>query len=372
MSKKEWMKKNGAIVLIVVLAILGVAAVVIALLMPNIQGVRDDSQKYLSAGKHELTGEQECVVVKTSGEITLNLNNATITCADGPAIYIEEAKSVTINLTGENEINSTTTEELDGAIYSTADMILSGNGNLKVAANYDGIVSKDALVIICGKYEIESGDDGIRGKDYVVVRDGAFTIKAGGDGIKSSNDEDAKLGYIEIDSGTFEIDADVDGIQAETDITIDGGEITINCGDDAIHADGKLAIKDGTIAVDATEGLEATYIKIDGGKISINADDDGMNAGNKSNNYKVAIEINGGEITIKVGAGDTDAIDSNGDISISGGVIDITATSPFDYDGTAKYTGGTIIVNGETTNKITNQVIGPPAEAGGNKWRFNR
>ena len=59
-----------------------------------------------------------------------------------------------------------------------------------------------------------------------------------------------------------------------------------------------------------------------------------------------------------MGQGDTDAIDSNGNLYINGGTIDITASSPFDYDGEAKYTNGTIIVNGTTTNEITNQMMG--------------
>ena len=61
-----------------------------------------------------------------------------------------------------------------------------------------------------------------------------------------------------------------------------------------------------------------------------------------------------------MGQGDTDAIDSNGDIVINDGTININAQSPFDYDGEAKYKGGIIIVNGKATNKITNQMMGMP------------
>ena len=59
-----------------------------------------------------------------------------------------------------------------------------------------------------------------------------------------------------------------------------------------------------------------------------------------------------------MGQGDTDGIDSNGNIYINGGTINITGNSPFDYDGTAKYNGGTLIVNGSQTNIITNQMMG--------------
>ena len=56
--------------------------------------------------------------------------------------------------------------------------------------------------------------------------------------------------------------------------------------------------------------------------------------------------------------GDTDGIDSNGDLYINGGTVDVTAQFPFDYDGTAEHNGGTIIVNGEETDEITNQFGG--------------
>ena len=57
-------------------------------------------------------------------------------------------------------------------------------------------------------------------------------------------------------------------------------------------------------------------------------------------------------------AGDTDGIDSNGNIIVNGGTINITGSSSFDYDGTAQYNGGTIIVNGEQVTSIPNQMMG--------------
>ena len=59
-----------------------------------------------------------------------------------------------------------------------------------------------------------------------------------------------------------------------------------------------------------------------------------------------------------MGSGDTDAVDSNGNLVIAGGTLDITAQSPFDYDGTCEKTGGTLIINGTETESITNQMMG--------------
>ena len=294
------------------------------------------NMKITSGGNYDLTGEYESVTVNTSEEVTLSLNGVEITNTNGPAINIEKAKAVTIVLSGTNKLTATTTEDLDGAIYSKADLVFSGTGSLEVKSNYDGIVSKDTLVIKNGTYTINSDDDGIRGKDSVEIADGTFTINAGGDGIKASNDENTTLGYVNITGGTYNINAKSDGIQGITKATISGG----------------------TFNIKSSEGIEATYVKIDDGTINIEASDDGINASKKSNSSTPTVEINGGKITIKMGQGDTDAIDSNGNIYINGGTIDITGNSPFDYDGTAEKKGGTIYVNGTETNTITNQMMG--------------
>ena len=60
--------------------------------------------------------------------------------------------------------------------------------------------------------------------------------------------------------------------------------------------------------------------------------------------------INGGSLS----SGGTSAIAIKQDGS---GTINITGNSPFDYDGEAKYTGGTMIVNGSETTTITNQFM---------------
>ena len=354
------------------------------------------------------------LLINTNDEVKLILNNVTIKNSNGPAIYIEDSICTYIELVGENVLEGTVNEELDSVLQSKDDLYLSGDGSLKVISNLDGISSSDNLTINGGTYIIETGDDGIKGKDSLVIENGNFTINSSGDAIKTTNEDELgnlsiengtfniitngdgivsvntleikdgtytikteksnsnnsqkgikAEGNLIIDGGTFTINTNDDGIHSNSDITINNGKITITSNDDSIHADGKLEINDGTIDLNAHEGLEATYVKINDGTINISASDDGINAGNKSNNYTPTIEINGGNITIKMGQGDTDGIDSNGNIYINGGTVNITGQSPFDYDGEAKYTAGTIIVNGQTTNTITNQMMGGGGMNGG-------
>lgn len=54
------------------------------------------------------------------------------------------------------------------------------------------------------------------------------------------------------------------------------------------------------------------------GKITLYAKNDGINAAPKVNS-DVAIEVNGGTIDVRMGSGDTDAFDANGNIYINGG-----------------------------------------------------
>lgn len=298
------------------------------------------------SGVYHLSGSYSCISINTTGDVQLNLDGASISCNNGPAIYVEDADTVYITLTGENTVSATTTEDFDGAIYSTDDLVFSGDGSLKVTSNMDGIVSKDTLIIQSGTYNIEVDDDAIRGKDSVAIVDGTFNITAKGDAIKSTNEEESGMGTIAIDGGSF----------------------TINAGDDGIHAVGSLDINNGTFTIKAAEGLEATIVRISGGEIDITASDDGINATQKSSFYGTPlVEINGGNITISMGQGDTDGVDSNGDIVINGGTIRVTGQSTFDYDGTGTINGGEVICNGSKVTTLPTQMMGGSPMGGGRR-----
>ena len=158
--------------------------------------------------------------------------------------------------------------------------------------------------------------------------------------------------------GTLNIVSSKNGISSKDDIKATGGTLNISVSDDAIHAITTIQIDGGTLNLDGAEGIEATQVEINAGTINITASDDGINAGQKSDSMNISIVINGGEISIDMAQGDTDGIDSNGDLTINGGTISINAQSPFDCDGAATYNGGTIIVNGVETNQITTQMMG--------------
>lgn len=378
---------------------------------------------YVIEGKSTNTN----ILIDTTDDVILVLNNAEIINETGPAITIENSNKtvITINENTTNKLSNgnTENEDYDAVIFSKDDLTINGEGNLEITSNYEnGIKCTDNLKIMSGNIKINSKTNGIIGKDSITIKSGNIDIISGKDGIKSNNTEDEKLGNIIIEdaniiinskedgiqsendlminngtfdittnngskeltakqgwektnnessesakalkasnitlnSGTFKINSNDDGIHSNGDLTINDGKYEIKSSDDALHADKLLEINKGSFNITSAEGLEATYVKINDGNITIEASDDVINAGKKSNDTPT-IEINGGNITIKMGNGDTDAVDSNGNLYINGGTIDITGQSPFDYDGEAKYKGGKIIVNGKETTEITNQFMG--------------
>lgn len=284
------------------------------------------------------------IIVDATDEdkIDLVLDNLTIENASTPCIYVENADKVFISLVENSSLivtgsfTSDGTTNTDAVIFSKDDLVIKGTGTLVINSTDNGITSKDDLKITGGTINITSSNDALEANNAIAIADGNITINSKKDGLHAEYDEDTSKGYI----------------------YISGGNLNVTASDDAIHATTTLVIDGGTIDLNAREGLEATYVQINDGVINISASDDAINAGAKSNSYTPTIEINGGSLTIKMGQGDTDGIDSNGNLYINGGTINITGNSPFDYDGEAKYTGGTIIVNGEKTNTITNQMMG--------------
>ena len=300
------------------------------------------------AGTYSFTGTAENYTIRVDVDkeekVWIILDGVTVTNEDAPVIYVVSADKVHVVTTGAASTLTVTgtfaadgETNLDAVIFAKDDLELEGDGELTiVSATANGIACKNDLEFTSGTYSIEAAEDAVEANDSITVDDGALTIVSGKDGIHCENDEDDALGSIEINGGSLKIQVSDDGIQAQSTLTINGGDLEITAG----------------------EGLEATSIEINDGTITIAAYDDGINASNKSTAYTTQIVINGGEISVTMAQGDTDAIDSNGNLYFNGGTVNITAQFAFDYDGIGQLNGGTVIVNGSQINQLSNSMMG--------------
>lgn len=297
-----------------------------------------------SAGVYVISGTAKNVTVYIEAgdqdKVQIILDSVNIINESMPCIYVKTADKAFINLKGNNTLKVTGTlgtdgtSNLDGVIFSKEDITFNGTGTLNIESSQNGITGKDDVKITGGTYNINAQAVAVRANDSIRIAGGNININGGTDGLHAENSTDDKKGYV----------------------FISGGSIEINAIDDCIHGGSVVEIDDGNITLNGAEGIEGTYVQINGGTLKINATGDGINAGSKSESYKVTIEITGGNINIVMADGDTDGIDSNGDIIISGGNIDVTGSGAFDYDGTANFTGGTVIINGEKVDTIPNSL----------------
>ena len=307
------------------------------------------STKITQPGVYTLTGtlENGMVSIKTNGVVQLILDNVSITNNNGPAIYVEEAKTVivetkagTVNTLTDSSTYNGWDEDVCATLFSHDDLVLQGSGTLVVNGNFeDGIVGKDDLKIISGKYVVDSKDEGIRGRDSVYIVNGNFDITAGGDAIKANNSEEVAKGWVKIDGGTIVASAGDDGIHAESSLEINGGMINIT---------------------KSYEGLEGAKITINNGIVNVVASDDGINAagGNDSSSPNMAryqesssdyaIYLNGGTVYVNALG---DGIDSNGALYVNGATVVVdgptnSANGALDAESEIVYNSGSIIAVG--------------------------
>ncbi len=301
-------------------------------------------------GVYVLTGDATNATVKvdvdSNAKVQLVLDGLNITNDDSPAIYVVSADKVFVTTTqgSVNSLSVTGTFVADGdtntdaVIFSKDDLVLNGLGSLNITSTDNGVSSHDDLKITGGTYEILCTSDGLEANDNVLIADGTIAVTSDKDGIHAENDEDSTTGNVYVAGGDIQISAARDGIQGTTAVQIDGG----------------------TMHISSSEGIECTYVQINGGDVSIEASDDGINASAKSNAYTPTIEIRGGNLQVTMAAGDTDALDANGNLYISGGTVNISAQFAFDFDGEGKLDGGTVYVNGEEVTELQSSMMGGP------------
>jgi len=328
-----------------------------------------------AAGTYELGGSLDGQVVVDAPEdavVALVLNGVNISSSSSAAISVVEADDVVVSLSGDNALSDTSSyaedADVNAALYSTADLTITGDGSLAVTGNgNDGITSTDDLVILSGTITVDAVDDGLRGKDSLTVEGGTIEVTAGGDGLKSDNEDDDARGYIDVEGGTIAVTAGDDAMQAQTDLVITGGTIEAAAEDDALTSETVLVIEGGEVTVTKSyEGIESATMALSGGTIDVTSSDDGINgSGNATSSGDQAggmqggggmqdtgemIYVTGGTVTVNAGG---DGLDSNGSAVVSGGTLTVWGPTAndngaLDVNGSLTVTGGTVLAVGSS------------------------
>lgn len=275
-------------------------------------------------GTYILSGTLDNGMVRVAAEdtdkIQLVLDGAVIHSTNSAALYIAQADKVFVTTAdgSENTLSNggsyTVLDDnnIDGVIFSKADLTLNGAGTLTIRAQAGhGVVSKDDLAVTSGTYDITAASHGLSGKDSVRIAAGTFTIVSGKDGIQAENNDDASLGFLYISDGSFTITAQGDGLSAGANAQIEGGTFTLNTGggsgnvasqnsnfgsfwggtdtsseDSAsakgIKAAGDLLLNGGTFRIDAADDAlhSNANLTVAGGDYQISTGDDGLHADN--------------------------------------------------------------------------------------------
>ena len=339
-----------------------------------------DGGTITKAGTYRISGEQGDVTVDAGdADVVLILDNATI----AGQINVVSADKVQVHAVGSSTVTATAPDS--AAIYSHADLVLSGDGTVTVHSEgegADGIASSDDLALYSGTWKVTAADDAFRGKDSASVLGGHLDATAGDDGVRSDV-------AVHLSGSTVDVNAGGDGVHSDVALLIDGGYVTVASSTEGLEA-GLLSISDGTVnltssddgingsgatSVDATteqeqqeqseeaagpqppEGMPEPPQGMQEPPQGMQQPQEGMQPpqqGGASGGQPGAgmeqstgeqIVISGG--TVKVNAAG-DGIDSNGDLRINGGTVLVFgpsdgANGTFDYAGSFSIDGGTVI-----------------------------
>lgn len=214
--------------------------------------ISDSTVTIKDEGTYIITGNLSdgmiIVDAEKTDKVQLVLDGVTINSESSAPIYVKQADKVFITTVSDttNTLSNGGTftaideNNIDAVIFSKEDLTLNGSGSLVITSPAGhGVVSKDALKVASGTYQIDCASSGLNGKDEICIADGTFTITSGKDGIHSENEDNEEDGFIYVAGGTFTISAEGDGISAASILQVDDGTFDITVGGGSENAEKK-------------------------------------------------------------------------------------------------------------------------------------
>ena len=266
----------------------------------------------------------------------LTLNGVSLTNPTGAPINIQSGKRAfvtladgTINsLMDGNSYNTPDGEDEKGTFFSEGQLIFNGKGSLEVKGNKKhGIVSDDYIRFRAGTniFVTASKGHGIKTNEYVVIDGGVLNIEVSGTAKKGISTD----GYVLVTGGRTTIFTSGEGEYDEDENDVSGAA--------GIKADAYFQMDGGQLNIKST-GAGGKGINTDGeiiindGDIQVittgntftyNSDLDSKAKGIKSD---TDVTINGGTLKIKTMGGEgSEGLEAKGVMNINGGEIEIAS-----------------------------------------------
>ena len=338
---------------------------------------------HVTANHGSTTGVCYVVSGKTSnGSLTIdgktdfmvNLNDADINNPTSTALDLECKGAAYLVLTGTNKLMDGSTEDHKSTLYSKGKLLVSGTGALEVYGVYNnGIHSKSYVLFEKGiNLYVNAANHGIKGSD-AIINGGIINVETDGDGAKGINCD-----YnITINGGRTNVICTGDGewdtedletkaatcIKCDSILTIKGGEINVKAtgsGGKGLKADWEAYISGGKIRVITTGGLyysNGTTESLDYKGNTDNLDDaytsspKGIKVGTK--NVHGVLTISGGDLMVRTTGTNGEGIESKGTLDISDGTVMVSALDDaINSSGDLTISGGTVVAVGTNNDGI--------------------
>ena len=332
----------------------------------SVKGICYNVTGSTSNGSLTILGEKKYAV---------KLNGVSITNPDSAALNLLSKKRAFVMLSDgtSNTLKDGTTSVNDhkGALYCKGKLLFSGTGSLEVYGSYNNAIhSADYILFSTGNniYAKSTANHGIKANDGIFINGGILNVEVSAAAAKGINCESnimvngGRTTVITTGNGTYDTtDKEAKGaacFKADSTFTINGGELRLKStgsGGKGINADGDADFNGGTVYV-ITEGRQYSSNNDTSSPKGIKADGDVnikggaiwvRTSGTNGEGIESKSKLNISDGTVMVSAYD-DAINSSGDLTISGGNVTVIGTNNdgLDSNGNMYLKGGTVIAMG--------------------------
>lgn len=328
------------------------------------------------------------LIVNGNTNFELNLNGADITSASTTAIDIEGKGNAYLVVNGTNKVKDGTAADHKAAIYSKGKLLISGDGSLEVYGTYkNGIHGKTNIVIDKGVnlYVNSTANNGIKAGDNMYINGGIINVEVSADGGKAINgDADVVINggrttVIATGNGTWEADETLAyggdtkaaaGIGSDATFYMNGGELyakATGSGGKGVKADLEGYITGGKIRIITEGGLYYSNGSTESHNYTGNTDNlpaaytsspKGMKIGYKDDTvtptetYGV-LKISGGDIMVRTSGNNAEDMESKGTLDITGGTLLVYAhDDAINSTGDMTISGGTTVAVGTNNDAI--------------------